>query len=380
MMDANTDQSRRPNARLVTLLALVVLVVGLPLAYLQQREVTQSRTVNDRVEECRQLQGDSDAQQEPVVVCLADMLSDAVASKTYPQLLELSSMLSKSRLQASCHAAGHRVGSALYERYGAAGALKLMFESTERPVEYTCTTAVVHGVVGASEVKGEDMATVARYCLSLDAVDIRYTHECAHFYGHGVWREVGEISPRLTELCNNLDGSKTGMAVEICVSGSIMQRYDLQSKLYDPFNEEAKAKRPPERAELLTLCDSFAGNDVTNRGCMGAVGWLSAMRAQANLDISRDEDPTYASTAVEIYSAELAVCGTSSSCISNFLTHFRPAAYRNGIVTKVCEVMVVDMTSCDKVIALRTGAGNGQPMAPGSKDPSVPSSQEDAGS
>ncbi len=379
MMDANTDQSKRSNRRLVTLITLVVLVVGLPLVYLQQREVTQSRTVNDRVEECRTLQGDTDDQQEPVVVCLAAMLNDAVASKTYPQVLELASMLSKSRLQASCHAAGHRVGSALYERYGAAGALELMFESTQRPVEYTCTTAVVHGVVGASEVKGEDMAAVARYCLSLDTVDIRYTHECAHFYGHGVWREVGEISPRLTELCHNLDGSKTGMAVEICVSGSIMQRYDLQSKLYDPFNEEAKTKTPPERAELLTLCDSFADNKVTSSGCMGAVGWLSAMRAQANLDISRDEDPMYASTAVQIYSAELAVCGTSPSCISNFLTHFRPAAYRNGVVTKVCEVMGLDMSSCDNVIALRTGAGNGQPMAPGSKDSLAPSNQEEDG-
>jgi hypothetical protein len=58
----------------------------------------------------------------------------------------------------------------------------------------------------------------------LDAVDFRYTHECVHFCGHGVWCEVGELGTGLTDMCRNLDGSKTGLAVEICVSGAVMQR------------------------------------------------------------------------------------------------------------------------------------------------------------
>lgn len=352
--------------RLGAVIALALVVVGLPVLYLLMRGETAGRSVAERIEACRQLQGDTDEQQEPVVVCLADALSDAVEDGTYPEVLGMAQELTTSRMNASCHAAGHRVGGRLYETYGAARALEMMFGASNRPIEYTCTTAVVHGIVGGSEAGGEDLATVAGYCLSLDAVDFRYTHECAHFYGHGVWREVGTISAKLTDTCDNLDGSKTGMAVEICVSGAIMQRYDLQTKHYDPFNEEAQDKSPPSRDELLGLCDALASSEQTYSGCMGAVGWLSAMRAQAQLDVARDDDPSYIEESVAIYAAELATCKGQKSCEGNFITHFRPAAYRNGIATKVCAIGRVEQQRCDDVIALRTGTGNATPMAPGS--------------
>ena len=65
------------------------------------------------------------------------------------------------------------------------------------PVDYICTSSLVHGLVGGGEVDGSDPKSIAASCLSLDRVAYRYTHECAHFYGHGVWRRIGELGPEL---------------------------------------------------------------------------------------------------------------------------------------------------------------------------------------
>jgi len=312
-------------------------------------------SAESRLRICQALQGDSDLQQENVVVCLSALMEDLVRAGRYPELLDLTETLRNSRLQASCHAAGHRVGAELYEELPVESALAQIFGGEPRPVDYICTTALVHGLIGGGENDGTDRAALAAHCLRLDTVDVNYTHECAHFYGHGVWRAVGELNAELAEECAHLDGSASGLATEVCLTGAVMQKFDLQTKLYDPFNEKAVERRPPAAAELRGLCDPFAAMPATARGCWGAVGWLAAMRAQGRLEAGREDDPAYAETATAIYTEELLLCAGESSCQLNFLTHFHPSAYRNGVTLETCRRADVEMNLCRQTISTRTG-------------------------
>jgi len=272
------------------LLALAAVAVAAP-----RHGGTQS--TSERLAACEKLQPESDNQQETVVACLAQVLVDAAENGTYDEILAKTEHLRQGRLQASCHAAGHRAGIELYQEYGIDTALAKVFptsaEGTAVPVDYICTSALVHGLVGGGEVDGSDPKAIAESCLSLDRVEYRYTHECAHFYGHGVWRRIGTLGPELADECALLDGGSTGLAPEICVTGAVMQKYDLQTKHYDPFNEEAKRRETPSRAELEPLCDTVTGNTSYTNGCHGAVCWLAAMRAQDTLDEHAESSDAY---------------------------------------------------------------------------------------
>jgi len=344
--------------RLLVAGSLLLLGAGLLL-----RLAGGERGTTERVLLCESLQPETDDQQENVVACLAQTLVAAAEGGTYHEILALTEHLRKGRLQSSCHAAGHRAGIELQREYGIDAALARLFPPGEdgAPVDYICTSAVVHGLVGGGETDGSDPADVAASCMSLDRVDYRYTHECAHFYGHGVWRRTGELGPGLVRECSLLAGGTTGLAPEICVTGAVMQKYDLQTKHYDPFNEEAKARKTPTREELESLCDNVTGNEAFSDGCNGAVGWLAAMRAQDRLDEHDERSPGYRDLAIEVYTDELGICRDGATlqeqCSQNFITHFRPQAYHDGIAREVCERAAVDMERCEKVIALRTGTG-----------------------
>jgi hypothetical protein len=110
----------------------------------------------------------------------------------------------------------------------------------------------------------------------------------------------------------------------------------------------------------------FEGAKETHNGGMGAVGGLSSMRAQ--LDTARDDDFSYFDASVAIYADELAICDGQTICVANFLTHFRPAACRNGIVARVCAIRDIDPPWCANVIALRTGDDDARPLAPVTDD------------
>jgi len=359
--NAPLTERRRPGRRIL-FAGVLLLLAGIAVA---APRITGAQSTTERLDACEALQPESDNQEESVVACLTQVLVTAAENGTYTEILAKTEHLRQGRLQASCHAAGHRAGIALYEEYGIDTALAKVFpagaaEGTT-PVDYICTSALVHGLVGGGEVDGSDPKAIAASCLSLDRVEYRYTHECAHFYGHGVWRRIGKLGPELAEACALLDGGTTGLAPEICVTGAVMQKYDLQTKHYDPFNEEAKRRETPSRTELETLCDTVTENQAYTNGCHGAVGWLSAMRAQDTLDEYDENDASYYELAVATYTEELGICrtdtGLQEQCVQNFITHFRPQAYHNGIAEDVCELVGVDMTRCEKVIALRTGKG-----------------------
>lgn len=352
-------QGRR---RIIVLGATLLAVTGGLLLWTGMRERAASTT--ERIRQCEELQPESDDQQENVVVCLSQTLIAATEDGTYDEVLALTDDLRKGRLQASCHAAGHRAGIALYQEYGMDGTLEKIFAGHtdgEAPVDYICTSALVHGLVGGGETTDADPAGIAASCLSLDRVAYRYTHECAHFFGHGVWRRIGELGPALAEECGMLDGSATGLATEICVTGAVMQKYDLQTKHYDPFNKEAQKRETPSRAELEALCRAVSGDTAFTNGCQGAVGWLAAMRAQDRLDEYDESDDGYFTLAVEVYADELELCRNGGSlqeqCTQNFITHFRPQAYHNGIASEVCGKVGVDALRCQRIIDLRTGEG-----------------------
>jgi hypothetical protein len=363
----NDDQLPQPHEprRRILRLSLVAALLLLAAGAIALPRVSEARSTTERLDDCEALQPESDNQQENVVACLTQVLVDAAENGTYHEILARTEHLRQGRLQASCHAAGHRAGITLYEKYGIDEALAKVFPATgdtgRVAVDYICTSALVHGLVGGGEVDGSAPEDVAKSCLSLDRVEYRYTHECAHFYGHGVWRRINALGPELAEECALLAGGTTGLAPEICVTGAVMQKYDLQTKHYDPFNEEAQRRETPSREELETLCDTVTGNQDFTNGCRGAVGWLAAMRAQDILDEYSEDDPAYYDLAVSAYTEELGVCrtggGLQEQCVQNFITHFRPQAYHNGIAKDVCEIVGVDMTRCEKVIALRTGTG-----------------------
>jgi hypothetical protein len=358
--DADT---RRPNTSRVRILLGTLLLAAATTGAWQLRDAGTNASTTERLATCEALQPDSDNQAESVVVCLTQTLVDAAEKGTYPEILALTESLRRGRLQASCHAAGHRAGLELYDDHGMAAALGKIFPTTfsdgDAPVDYICTSAVVHGLVGGGEADGSDPADVARNCVSLDRVEPRYTHECAHFYGHGVWRRVGTLGEDIVQQCDLLAGGVTGLAPEICVTGAVMQKYDLQTKHYDPFNEEAKKRETPSREELETLCDTVTGSTSFTNGCHGAVGWLAAMRAQDTLDEFDENSAAYRTTAIEAYTTELGICRKGSTlqeqCVQNFITHFRPQAYHDGIAREVCEIVGVDRNRCERVIALRTG-------------------------
>ena len=359
----NDDQVPEPRRRLMrpalvaTLLLLAAGAVALP-------RIGETRSTTERLADCEALQPESDDQQENVVACLAQVLVAATENGTYHEILARTEHLRRGRLQASCHAAGHRAGIELERAYGMDGALLRIFPRDNDgpvPVDYICTSALVHGLVGGAETGRTDPSDVAASCLSLDRVDYRYTHECAHFYGHGVWRRVGTIGPDIAEECSRLEGGTTGLAPEICITGAVMQKYDLQTKHYDPFNEEAKKRQNPSKDELERLCDAITDGGPLTDGCRGAVGWLAAMRAQDRLDELDENSRAYRDIAVSVYADELGICRDGESvheqCSQNFITHFRPRAYHDGIAKDVCAIVGVDMTRCEKVIALRTGRG-----------------------
>jgi len=302
---------------------------------------------------CVLTQGESLRQNPVTVECLTGVMVDAVEAGTYADLLGLRAELEGSSAGYSCHAAGHAAGLELVERFGMDGTIDRLFDGPVEETEYTCTAALVHGLVGGM-TDGEppfDLEFVASQCRRLEAeANFNYSNECAHFFGHAVWRSVGELTPAIADLCSLLGSSDTRSRQRTCISGAIMQKFDLQTKHYDPSNAEAQQKQPPPLSELFGLCDVFAGEefDVTE-GCMGAAGWLAAVSTNDKLEYE-SSGPEWDAAALPVYLEAIAVCDGNAECHRNFINHLRANAYRGPVAREVCVRAGVEMGTCEQVI------------------------------
>lgn len=302
---------------------------------------------------CLLTQGESLRQNPETVECLTVVLVDAVDAGTYAEVLGLRAELEGSTAGTSCHAAGHAAGIELVGRFGMDGTIDRLFDSPGEETEYTCTAALVHGLVGGM-TSGEppfDLEFTAAQCRRLEIeANFNYSNECAHFYGHAVWRSVGELSPAIADLCSMLGSSDTRSRQRTCISGAIMQKFDLQTKHYDPGNAEAQQKLPPALSEIDGLCEVFAGEefDVTE-GCMGAVGWLAAISTNDKLEYT-DSGPEWDAAALPVYLEAISVCDENAECHRNFINHLRANAYRGPVARELCVRARVEMGTCEQVI------------------------------
>lgn len=301
---------------------------------------------------CIATQG-TDVKQNPKTVgCLTRALVDAVRAGRYAEVLALRPELEGTTANASCHAAGHAAGIELVGMYGMKGTIDRLFTGPEEHVEYTCTAALIHGLVAGSTVGAPpfDLESVAEQCIRLEETNFSYSNECAHFFGHAVWRSVGELSPELAEVCSLLKGRATTNPVRTCIGGAIMQKFDLQTKHYDPTNTSAQRKLPPKLSELTGLCDVFAGEDVeTKEGCMGAVGWLAAVSTNDKLDYDKS-GPEWDAKALPVYLEAVAVCDGDAECHRNFINHLRVNAYSGPVAREVCVQAKIEMDTCERTI------------------------------
>jgi hypothetical protein len=301
---------------------------------------------------CIATQGPDVKQNPETVDCLARALVDAVRTGQYAEVLALRPELEGTTANASCHAAGHAAGIELVGMYGMEGTIDRLFTGPEESVEYTCTAALVHGLVAGS-TSGEppfDFEGVAGQCLRLEETNFSYANECAHFFGHAVWRSVGALSADIAEVCSFLDSNDEPNPKRTCIGGAIMQKFDLQTKHYDPTNTEAQNKLPPKLSELTGLCDVFDGQDVeTTEGCMGAVGWLAAVSTNDKLDYDKS-GPEWDAKALPVYLEAVAVCDGDAECHRNFINHLRVNAYSGPVARELCVQAKIEMATCERTI------------------------------
>jgi hypothetical protein len=355
-VEDSVEKPDRPrNAALYGVLALIAAAVvgGGFYARVAGADPAESMSWDRQIETCIALQGDKQRRVEEAHDCMVGTMERALVSGLYPEFLQAVVGFRETNLYATCHAAGHAVGDKYGIDPGMEKTLDLMFKGQPAEVDYLCTTAVVHGLVRGAKESGETMADIANHCLSLDAVDINYTNECAHFYGHEVWWNIQEFGPREEQECLLLKEGASGRVPELCAAGVTMEKYDLQTKLYEPWNQEAVGHPIPSFEETSVLCDAFDPAEYFWKGCMGAVGWFAALRAQQVFTEEEEADPANFDRGAAIYAKEMAVCRQESHCLLYLLTHMRPTSYRNGFLLESCRVAEVDMDFCKRIVDRR---------------------------
>ena len=343
--------------RLLLLPAVGVLVlVGVVAFARSSSEVSASPTTAIRA--CIVAHGSATRQKPETVDCLTRALSDAIRTRQYAEVLTLRAELDGTAVNSSCHAAGHAAGQVLVEEFGAASMIDHMFPDpapSSDPVG-TCTAALIHGLVAGS-VDGArplPISKIAEQCVRLGAINHGYQHECAHFFGHVVWKEVGRLDGELAELCQMVGVGQSANPQRTCISGAVMQKFDLQTKHYDPENLEGQKRQPPTRDELRTLCDAFADSDFeTREGCFGALGWLAAVSTSDELN--HDESaPGWEDKAMSVYLDTIPLCAGSAECHMNFVNHLNPVTFASGFAKRFCTAAEVDMNVCERIITRYT--------------------------
>jgi hypothetical protein len=313
---------------------------------------TAAASPTTAIRACVAAHGNDTKQRPETVDCLTGALVEAVRSGRYAEVLALRLELEGTAANSSCHAAGHAAGKVLVEEFGALVTLERMFAGPEEKPEYTCTAALVHGLVAgsASGTNPLSVEKIAEQCVWLGGINQRYQSECAHFFGHVVWDEVGELGDGLAERCKLVGVAKGWNPQRTCISGAIMQKFDLQAKHYDPENTEGRTKRPPTREELQSLCNVFASSDQeTREGCFGALGWLAAVSTNDVLSYDSTE-PGWDDKAMVVYLEAVTLCDGNEECHRNFVNHLRVNTFASGLAEKFCVQARVDMTTCRGII------------------------------
>jgi hypothetical protein len=361
----------RPVTRRIAALTLGALAVLCLLVFGASRmaggePAAREASTQERITSCPLLQGSQVRQNEEAVTCLQSALTDAVLGGTFSQVGALATVLAQSNAHSACHAAGHRAGVELDRVQPMDKSLALMFGAGETTPEPVCVAAVVHGLV-QGHVTGEppyELEYLASQCTALEGVSTEYANECAHYFGHAVWKTVRSLTPAIGVECARLADAAASFGENACVGGAIMQMFQLQDKNYDPSIPGALERQPPQYDEIVKLCDVFNdGPESTLEGCWGGAGWLLAMRAEQNLV----EDPRSGAAghdqAVREYVRAMGLCARGS-CLENLVTHFRIEDYASGVVEQVCSTpgvtTVVEpsqlIRQCDMVTARRTGS------------------------
>ena len=327
---------------------LVSALVGIVVSKSTQKGLTD---IGSRIMKCSDIQGLALEINEAAVVCAMDTMRASLKAGTYTQIYDVVPMMQKTNLRIACHQAAHRLGVELLESKSSAEVVEQMFESKPQPVDDICTHSLVHGLVqGMTTEKAEyALQEVADQCLYLEQINPYYTDECAHYYGHAVWKKVKKFNDELGDYCKYLYVTGDKRHVIACMGGVIMQKYDLQ--IYTPMTDAGeRVLTPPTYAEIGTICDVYRNSDkLIQDGCMSGIGWLAPTTALSRLD-GLDLDGQVAE-----YKTALATCEANEECERTFLFHFRVDAYRSGVVTRVCDETKMTLTTCDQVVAKFAG-------------------------
>ena len=326
----------------------VAVLIGVVASKSVQNELTD---ISARIMKCSDIQGEAIEINEAAVVCAMDTMRASLKAGTYTQIYDIVPLMQKTNLRIACHQAAHRLGVELLESISSDEIVEQMFEAKPQPVDDICTHSLVHGLIQGmtTEQDAYDLQEVADQCLYFEKINPYYTDECAHYYGHAVWKKVNKFNDELGDYCKYLYTTGDKRHVIACMGGVIMQKYDLQ--IYTPMSTVGeRILTPPTYEEIDTICDAYRNSEkLIQDGCMSGIGWLAPTTALSRLDgLNLDEQ-------VVEYKKALATCKANEECERTFLFHFRVDAYGSGVVTRVCNETKMTLTTCDQVVAKFSG-------------------------
>lgn len=328
------------------IVALATLLAASGISALTLFRQQPEETIDVRIMKCAQIQGDSIDINEAAVTCSMNAMRTALLNGTYTLIYKVVPLMEKTNLRIACHQASHRLGIELLESLTPDEVVRMMFDGKEQPRDAVCTHSLVHGLVQGmtTEKASYDLRAVAEQCVNLTRINEYYTDECAHYYGHAVWKQVKDFSPEVGTYCAYLLVGKDARGVTACMGGVIMQKYDLQ--VYNPMtSSSSRTNSPPTYEEIDKICTPYRQGDIMFlNGCMSGIGWLAPTTALSNINsASLDEQ-------VKEYKKALATCHENIECERTFLYHFRVDAYPSGVVSRVCAETKMTITTCDDVV------------------------------
>lgn len=274
----------------------------------------------------------------PEQECLRQALVAGVRNGTFRTIETISGQIARSSINGICHAAAHQAGLELAQTYSLEDALEQMFENKPSKAEPACGTGVVHGLVQGQPSDKDSLSEIATQCTKLRSINPDYSNECAHYYGHNVYKHTQSISEDLGKLCQDLDPSGQSWNVQSCVSGAVMEKFQLQDRSYNFADPTAPMGPPPRPQDLSELCAPLLhmSADVQG-GCANAQGWLlsqhvGSLLEEANLNPSTIADRQ---TIVDHYIEALTYC-KDTSCVMGVYTHLRSDLYQQGVNLEIC--------------------------------------------
>jgi len=308
--------------------------------------------ISARIMECADIQGQEVEINEAAVVCAMDTMRASLKAGTYTQIYEVVPQMRQTNLRIACHQAAHRLGVELLKSVKPQEMVDMMFKSEPRPVDDVCTHSLIHGLIqGMTEEENSyELRQIADQCMYLKSVhEYYYIDECAHYYGHAVWKKVKSFNEDIGLYCKYLYEDGDPRHVIACMGGVIMQKYDLQ--LYTPMSDNPGVMlTPPSYEEIELICDAYRNSDkLIQDGCMSGIGWLAPTTALSRLH-GLDLDGQ-----VVEYKRALATCNTNPECERTFILHFRVDAYKSGVAARVCNETKMTLPDCPMVVAKFTG-------------------------